>query len=312
MAKQEFIKFKQEVKAWLDEHVDEYDDFIFEMSQKPFSVMEKIYRTGMTLAPKLMKKAKLANHGDIVMTESQLEEFVGDSNLGKILVDEFHNLRSKSILPCLLAWLYFGKCYEMMVYFMDKERTTSKSFVEKLVYKTMIKFMVWGSVNNKSRTKEDWRKWNAEQASFNSGELQYLAFGEIFNQPDKDNSSNENSLENNTETLSDYLVDETGDILKRIKERVCMLHEGTDLAHLYIALQSESLLRKCDRTKFHKLLQQELPNTNLNTVRNFQVALRKQYEEVNGKPLYLIGADKKAIDSMRNYLKGQSTEWNKT
>ena len=46
MAKQDFEKFKQEVKAWLDTHQDEYDAFVADINSKSYQSIQRIYALG--------------------------------------------------------------------------------------------------------------------------------------------------------------------------------------------------------------------------------------------------------------------------
>ena len=115
MAKQDFEKFKQEIKAWLDTHQDEYDAFVADINSKSYQSIQRIYALGIKMTPKLMAKSRAEIHGDVVPGEKELDSFIADDGLAAQLVDEFHNMESSSIVPCLLSWLYYGKCYETMV-----------------------------------------------------------------------------------------------------------------------------------------------------------------------------------------------------
>lgn len=306
MANQDYELFKQEVRGWLDNHIDEYDDFISEMSQKPLYAFEKIYKLGMTMTPQLMKKARVANHGDIVMDQSQFEEFAGSSELGKALVDEFHNLRPGSVLPCLLSWILFGRCYEMMAHHLTQECKSTKSYPERLVYSARKKFVVWGSIRNKARTKDDWQRWQAEQSGITSDDVFDLGFDEIVEMPKEEPTPILAASE--AKALANYLIDEDGSMLERIKERLLVKHNGPSLAHLYYALQLEKKMANCDMVKFHRLMQQEVPNISLGTTRNFQIAVKKRGEVVGSKPLYMIGEDGIAVDAWRACIKGIDNE----
>ena len=72
MAKQDFEQFKQEIKNWLDNHLDEYDAFVEDINSKSYQSIQQIYSLAMRLAPKLMKKARLDFHSAIKL---QLKDF---------------------------------------------------------------------------------------------------------------------------------------------------------------------------------------------------------------------------------------------
>ena len=99
MAKQDFEQFKQEIKNWLDNHLDEYDAFVEDINSKSYQSIQQIYSLAMRLAPKLMKKARSEFHGDITPQEKDFETFVADENTASLLVDEFHHVEPTSIVP---------------------------------------------------------------------------------------------------------------------------------------------------------------------------------------------------------------------
>ena len=57
MAKQDFEKFKKEIKAWLDTHQDEYDAFVADINSKSYQSIQRIYALGIKMTPKLMAKS---------------------------------------------------------------------------------------------------------------------------------------------------------------------------------------------------------------------------------------------------------------
>ena len=44
MAREEFERFKQEIRWWLDSHPDEYDAFVEEMNDKSFTGIQRCYK----------------------------------------------------------------------------------------------------------------------------------------------------------------------------------------------------------------------------------------------------------------------------
>ena len=56
MAQQDFEHFKQEIKDWLDSHPEEYDCFVAEVNNKSAIGLYKVFKVGMKLAPKLMRR----------------------------------------------------------------------------------------------------------------------------------------------------------------------------------------------------------------------------------------------------------------
>ena len=56
MAQQDFEHFKQEIKNWLDSHLEEYDRFVAEVNDKSAIGLYKVFKVGMKLAPKLIRR----------------------------------------------------------------------------------------------------------------------------------------------------------------------------------------------------------------------------------------------------------------
>lgn len=114
MAQQDFEQFKQDVKEWLNSHSKEYDRFVAEVNNKSAIGLQKVFKLGWKLAPQMMRKYQDECHGDLA-DESRLQSCSADADAARLLVEEFHNLQNNSIVPAMLAWLYYGKCYETLV-----------------------------------------------------------------------------------------------------------------------------------------------------------------------------------------------------
>ena len=102
--------------------------------------------------------------------------------------------------------------------------------------------------------------------------------------------------------LRDYLLGDKETLLEKIKLRVSTQHTGTDLARLYFALQEEQLISHCDVTTFHKLLGNELPNCDLKSVRNLQIAIKKLNNSTNKGKIKDCGIERTYINEWRSYL----------
>ena len=89
MARQDFERFKQEIKEWLDGHPEEYDRFVAEVNDKSAIGLYKVFNVGMRLAPKLMRRYRAECHGDLA-DERKIQDYAADADTAKLLVDEFH------------------------------------------------------------------------------------------------------------------------------------------------------------------------------------------------------------------------------
>ena len=117
----------------------------------------------MKLAPKLMRRYQVECHGDLA-DERQMQDYTADADTAKLLVDEFHNIDKDSIVPAMLAWLYYGKCYETMVNQLEAEANNPRNnFIEQKIAAIMIRVVIKSSIRNKMRTKEDWENFRREK-----------------------------------------------------------------------------------------------------------------------------------------------------
>ena len=300
MARQDFERFKQEIKEWLDGHPEEYDRFVAEVNDKSAIGLYKVFNVGMRLAPKLMRRYRAECHGDLA-DERKIQDYAADADTAKLLVDEFHSIDKGSIVPAMLAWLYYGKCYETMVNQLEAEANNPRNnFIEQKIAAIMIRVVIKSSIRNKMRPKEDWESFRREKRAIEEGNVMESCIEEL-------EPMNEviTEMPTNTEQslcLRDYLLGDKEALMERIKLRVSTQHTGTDLARLYFALQEEQLLSHCDVTTFHKLLGNELPNCDLKSVRNLQIATKKLNDSTNKGKIKDYGMERTYINEWRSYL----------
>lgn len=300
MARQDFERFKQEIKEWLDGHPEEYDRFVAEVNDKSAIGLYKVFNVGMRLAPKLMRRYRAECHGDLA-DERKIQDYAADADTAKLLVDEFHSIDKGSIVPAMLAWLYYGKCYETMVNQLEAEANNPRNnFIEQKIAAIMIRVVIKSSIRNKMRTKEDWESFRREKRAIEEGNVMESCIEEL-------EPMNEviTEMPTNTEQslcLRDYLLGDKEALMERIKLRVSTQHTGTDLARLYFALQEEQLLSHCDVTTFHKLLGNELPNCDLKSVRNLQIATKELNDSTNKGKIKDYGMERTYINEWRSYL----------
>ncbi len=300
MAQQDFERFKQEIKEWLDSQPEEYDRFVAEVNDKSAIGLYKVFNVGMRLAPKLMRKYRVECHGDLA-DERKIQDYAADADTAKSLVDEFHSIDKGSIVPAILAWLYYGKCYETMVNQLEAEANNSRNnFIEQKIAAIMIRVVIKSSIRNKMRTKEDWESFKREKKTIEEGNVMESCMEELVAVDEQIVEAS--TKEEQTLHLRDYLLGDKETLLEKIKLRVSTQHTGTDLARLYFALQEEQLLSRCDVTTFHRLLVNEMPNCDLKSVRNLQIAIKKLNDSTNKGKIKDCGMERTYINEWRSYL----------
>lgn len=86
------------------------------------------------------KEATRRRIGDDKISDfEELENVLLDSDLAQKIVNEFHHSKRRSIIPAMLAWLYYGRSYECMVE--QGEELTKRKGITRL-YKWLVSYMV--------------------------------------------------------------------------------------------------------------------------------------------------------------------------
>ena len=250
----------------------------------------------------MMRKYKWECHGDLA-NENLLQSYSADSDAAKLLVEEFRNVKRNSIVPAMLAWLYYGKCYETMVTQLETEANNpSNNFFEKKVAAIMVKLVIKSSIRNNLRTKEEWQNFYREKKSIEENRILEASIEELTSYENPIKEEEQQKEKQPVQTLKDYLQGNQERVLELIKQRVATQHTGADLARLYFALQEEELLSGCDVATFHRLLAQEMPNCDLKTVRNLQVSVKKLNDSTNKGKIKDCGIERSFINEWRAYL----------
>ncbi len=184
MGQQEYDNFKRLIKEWLDSHPDEYADFVEEMNDKKFKgFLEEmndkkfkgffnIFNTAVRLVPKYKEAARKRIGDDRNPDFEELENVLLQSDLAEKIVNEFHTPNKRSIVPAMLAWLYYGRSYECMVE-QGEELTKKKDIptLYKWLVSGMVKFIIRKSIANGMRTKEDWQVFRKQQKAIEENTL---------------------------------------------------------------------------------------------------------------------------------------------
>lgn len=157
MGQQEYDNFKRLIREWLDSHPDEYAAFVEEMNDKEFKGFVKVFKVATTLVPKYKEATRRRIGDDKISDFEELENVLLDSDLAKKIVNEFHHSKRRSIIPAMLAWLYYGRSYECMVE-QGEELAKRKGITRlyKWLVSYMVRFIIKKSISSGMRTKEDW------------------------------------------------------------------------------------------------------------------------------------------------------------
>lgn len=314
MGQQEYDNFKRMIKEWLDCHPYEYAAFVEEMNDKEFKGFFKVFKVATVLAPKYKEAACRRTGNDMATDFEELENILQGSDLAEKLVNEFHNPNRKSIIPAMLAWLYYGRSYECMVE--QGEELTKRKDISKLykwLVSCMVKFIVRKSISSGMRTKEDWLAFRKQQKAIEENNLVEWSIEDEEDIEETETEDTDSLLQGqpksagrkaDTRTLPELLIENRDVILERIGTRLKTHTTETDIARLYIALVEYRFMRPCPIKTFRNALQQQYTDLSIVHERGIQKSYRNLTTPFGGSKKLIkdIGEDHVAIEELKAYL----------
>ena len=317
MGQQEYDNFKRLIKEWLDNHPNEYADFVEEMNDKKFKGFFKVFNVATRLVPKYRQVADKRISDERNPDFEKLENILLESNLAEKIVSEFHNPNKRSIVPAMLAWLYYGRSYECMVE--QGEELTKRKDIGKLykwLVSCMVKFIIRKSISTGMRTKEDWLNFRKQQKAIEENTLiEWSIEDEEENHIEKndDTQTEEATPEKtpktagrkaDTRTLPELLIENQDVFIEKIGARLKTKSTDTDIARLYIALVEYRFMRQCPMKTFRNALQNQFEELKIVQERGIQKAYSHLISPygTSKKLMKDIGEDRIAIDELKAYL----------
>ena len=317
MGQQEYDNFKRLIKEWLDSHPNEYADFVEEMNDKKFKGFFKVFNVATRLVPKYRQVADKRISDERNPDFEKLENILLESNLAEKIMSEFHNPNKRSIVPAMLAWLYYGRSYECMVE--QGEELTKRKDIGKLykwLVSCMVKFIIRKSISTGMRTKEDWLNFRKQQKAIEENTLiEWSIEDEEENHIEKndDTQTEEATPEKtpktagrkaDTRTLPELLIENQDVFIEKIGTRLKTKSTDTDIARLYIALVEYRFMRQCPMKTFRNALQNQFEELKIVQERGIQKAYSHLISPygTSKKLMKDIGEDRIAIDELKAYL----------
>ena len=317
MGQQEYDNFKRLIKDWLDNHPDEYADFVEEMNDKNFKGFFKVFNVATRLVPKYRQVADKRINDERNPGFEALENILSESDLAEKIVGEFHNPDEKNIVPAMLAWLYYGRSYECMVE-QGEELTKRKdiSRLHKWLVSYAVKFIIKKSISNGMRTKEDWQDFRKQQKAIEENTLVEWSIADEEDNPIMENEntqSEEPAVERvaktagrkaDTRTLPELLKGNRKILIEKIGTRLQTKSTDVDIACLYIALVEYNFMYPCPIKTFRNALQNQFKEQKIVQERGIQKAHSNLIAPYgNSKKLMKdIGDNRVAIDELKAYL----------
>lgn len=257
----ELDNFLLEIKNWKESHVEEYDLFEEYMNRKDNAGYDKIFQLATLLIPRynstISRKINQGFFDDI----SDFDNLFSENKVAEYLVSNFHTVPKNSIVPAMLAWLYFGKSFERMVERgIEMRKKETLSYVEKQFIVSIMKQIVEFSINYGLRTKSDWE---------NHFQLLQLADGNnLENWLIQDSIIEKKSAgrKPDTQELPEHLLEKIGKYLENNKSE-------NHLAYLKIALEELKFSKPKGIRAFREMLHKKYGN--IISERGIQSAYKK-------------------------------------
>lgn len=159
-------RFKELIREWLDSHREEYCDFANEVSGRDRQGFQIIFQYAQLIAPQYAKalSAHIADGNEDSI--DSLGKVLADADIGTTILNDFQSGNPESIAPAMLAWLYFGKSWELMVSYNEELiQEKDSGFLARCMARLIVRAAIKRSIALGHRTKEDWDKFREVQKS---------------------------------------------------------------------------------------------------------------------------------------------------
>lgn len=157
MGQQEYDAFRKQMKQWMLDNSDTYDEFEEMMNSQSDMGVQQIMAQAMTLIPEYGKLISKKINSGSAEDVTEVEAAFANCNLAEELVSQFGKA---STVPAMICWLFFGRSFETMVENLErivKDPTQNQS--DKLFATHTIKLVIEQSIISGIRTSEDWGKY---------------------------------------------------------------------------------------------------------------------------------------------------------
>ncbi|KAA6343509.1 hypothetical protein EZS27_008798 [termite gut metagenome] len=305
MGQEEYDKFKQRLKDWMDTHPDEYIRFEEAINRKDDSIYDRIVSKAILFAPQYKKLiGKKVNQGwfdDI----AGIEQLFSGNKLAQSLLNEFEYADKNTFVLSMLAWLYFGKSFERLVEHGEELRRNPKtSYLQKYLITSTIKLLVFRSIRLGMRTKADWEEHRRLMQLVDGDSVMDWA---IENSPGEKKKAGRKKTDMSLAEMFSHKVEDKELLQNRIEEYVKTKHTNQDLARLKIALDELEYIKSVEIKPLRDALAgQYADKIQIVGERGIQNAYRELNAYIQGKGMFVkdYGKDREAIDGIKEFLSG--------
>lgn len=282
-----FAEMKTEIQAWMIEHPQEYSDFVAVMNSPENHGIQIMGQIAMDQIKGFEDRVALQISVAEPDFASLIEPIMQSDVLRQFFEDE-DDLRNAA-----LAWLLFGRTYEIMVEHLEEMIASSRYGGYRWILTLLVKFIIRRSIRSGNRTKADWDHYRNYRASVGG-----VNISESVNLKEQVRSTPTTIRRFFSEIFAN-----DSDIINRIGELVTARHSGNDEAYLIIALK-ELGYPVGNTHEFHEAIVAQFPDVRFVGLRAVQKQL-KLLETVVGMGKHAPkdkGKDREIINSTKLFL----------
>ena len=237
MGQQEYENFKQRLREWMENHPDEYARFEDAMNSKDDSGYRKILFEAVRLVPQYKKLLrKKANEG-LYDNVDEIEQVCTKHGLAEKLIREVDNANSKSIIPAMLCWFYFGESFERMVERGEEiRRSPNIGYLEKMTIAATIKLAISYSIKLGLRTRQDWITHREAMRLAESDKVLDWAIEDENPVSDEKKKAGRPSTAMPLREMFSHTVTDPEALIEKLSNYLTVKHSQSDIARLKIAL----------------------------------------------------------------------------
>ncbi|AYN01854.1 DUF6043 family protein [Chryseobacterium sp. 3008163] len=218
------------------------------MNRKDNAGYDKIFQMATSIIPKyksaISRKLNQGSFDDI----SDFNILFSENNVAEYLVSNFQNIPKNSIIPAMLAWLYFGKSFERMVERgLEMRKKQTLNYVEKQFIVSIMKQVIEFSISSGLRIKSDWEN--------HFQQLQLADGNNLENWLIQDSITEKKNVgrKPDTQELPQHLLEKIGKYLENNKSE-------NHLAYLKIALEELKFSKPKGIKAFREILNKKYGN----------------------------------------------------
>ena len=288
---------EDEIKAWMEEHPQEYGEFAADMSEADLLAVFLLGQSAFSASPEFRKRLEDMIDLDNLDLE-ELLKILRESGYTRIVLDgnSEDSEWEKHRMP-FAAWLKYGRSSEMLIENIEDASQLIDNRQYQWQLSKFLKAFMTREIENNHRTRKELKEFLDFRKSVDNGDLADWVLDGIEKLPPTAKISEDKEF---VHDLTSLLSSHDSETVRRIGKWTQTHISGVDIAHLYIALvESGELDARRPVKQFAEILAATFPESKIVGERQVQKSVnalqslspnRKQY--VKDEPEHRFAIDK--------------------